>query len=263
MPNPFTAGMIFAPTQTLSEAGYINNFVATTDPTVTNDASQGYGVGSTWINTSNSRQWICLTNAIGAAAWVLAGVVPGVGVEPSSMLTQFGSGTNSFPEEGNVYRTASAGVNPGGTGGDYVLANFSLSANSFDVAGRGVNLVAMGSVANNTNVKTLKLFAGATTAVVGSAITGGTLIASTGAYSTTGAAAWQLVANVYKYGAAGSNTQIALHETVQIGATIPALTVPTLLTLVESGTVNLTVTGNAATTATDIALNLFAVNAMN
>ena len=239
------------------------NTTATADPGVSNDSTQGYVPGSVWINTTASRVWMCQSNAAGAATWLLDGVIPGVGVEPSSMLTYFGGGTASFPEEGNIYRLASAGVNPASTGGNIVLAAFSLPAGSFDVANRGLNFTAMGSVANNTNVKTISIYYGCTTAVVGSAVTGGTVIASTGAYSTTGAAAWQLVANVFKYGAAASNTQIGLHETAQIGATIPALTVPQALTATESGAILIAVTGNAATTATDIALNLFAINAMN
>ena len=169
----------------------------------------------------------------------------------------------SFLDEGNIYREVVASRNPASTGSDYVLGVFTLPAYSFDVAGRGINLLAQGSVANNTNTKTIKLYMGATSAVVGSVISGGTVIASTGAYSTTGAAGWSLEANVFKYGATGSNTQLALHMSAQVGNTVGSLIVPSALTLTESATITMAVTGNAATTATDIIYNFFEVNAMN
>ena len=169
----------------------------------------------------------------------------------------------SFPEEGNIYREIVASRNPGGTAGNYVLGVFAIPAYSFDISGRGLNILAQGSVANNTNVKTINLYVGATTAVVGSLITGGTLIASTGAYSTTGASGWSIEANVFKYGASGSNTQLALHMSAQVGSVVGTLSTPTALTLPENGIILVAVTGNAATTATDIIYNFFEINAMN
>ena len=239
---------------------------ATVDPTAANDISQGWQVGSVWFNAAPGflRWWECRSNALGAASWVFAGAdYTNGGDNPPNETTQFGSGTGAMFEEGLLYRHATAGTNPAGTAGNYVVDVFTIPANSFDVANRGVNITAMGSVANNTNAKTVSIYYGCTTAVIGSLVTGGTVIASTGAYSTTGAAAWQLVANVYKYGAAGSNTQIGLHETVQIGSTVPALTVPQLLTATESSPVLVALVANAATTATDISAALFSCNAMN
>ena len=169
----------------------------------------------------------------------------------------------AFPDEGNIYRNVSAGTNPANTGGDYVLATFALPAYSFDIAGRGLNLLAQGSVANNTNAKRIKLYFNCTTATVGSTVTGGTVIADTGSYSTTGAAGWSLEANVFKYGASGSNTQLALHMSAQVGNTVGTLLVPSALTATESGTILMAVTGNATTAATDIIYNFFEINAMN
>jgi hypothetical protein len=181
----------------------------------------------------------------------------------SDFVTYFGGSTATFPEEGNLYREIVASRNPGGTAGDYVVGVYTIPANGFDVAGRGVNMLAQGSVANNTNSKRLKLYWGCTAAVVGSAVSGGTVIADTGAYTTTGAAGWSLEANVFKYGASGSNTQLALHMSAQIGAVVGSLLVPTALTSTESGSIIIAVTANAATTATDIIYNFFEINAMN
>ena len=180
----------------------------------------------------------------------------------SSASSQFGSGTGTFLEEGNLIRQTGA-VNPGATGADNVLAVYSLPANSLDIAGRCLNIFAQGNVANNTNSKRVKIYVGCTTAVVGSTVTGGTVVADTGAYTTTGAAGWIVEANVVKYGANGSNTQYGLHASAQVGATVGSLLVSSALTMTESGAILIAVTGNAATTATDITLNFFEVNAMN
>lgn len=46
-----------------------NNFSATADPTVTDDASGGYSAGSRWLNTSTGDFFICTDPTTGAAQW--------------------------------------------------------------------------------------------------------------------------------------------------------------------------------------------------
>jgi hypothetical protein len=46
-----------------------HNFVATTSPTITDDISVGYKVGSIWINTSLDLVFTCVDNTLGAAVW--------------------------------------------------------------------------------------------------------------------------------------------------------------------------------------------------
>ena len=242
-----------------------SNYAATVDPSVSNDNTQDYGPGSHWCNTVNGRFWICQSAATGAAAWALA-VVPGVGVEPSSNLEQFGSGSANMLSEGNIYHYASAGINPAGTGSDYVVSTYTIPANSFDgLAGtnRGLSFNAFGGFANNANAKRAKIIFNPTAAVVGSVVTGGTTIADTGSYSTTGAAGWNLSAQVFKYGAAGSNTQYGQCTGIIIGTTHGGMGVPLALTAVESGPILVAVTANATTAATDITLSNFSANAMN
>lgn len=166
-------------------------------------------------------------------------------------------------EEGNIYRETVVSRNPGAINQDNVLAAFTIPAGSFDIAGRGVNLLSQGSVAATVNSKRLKIYWGCTAAVVGSAVSGGTVIADTGAYTTNNAVGWSLEANVFKYGAAGSNTQLALHMSAQIGLTVGTLLVPSALTSTESGPIIVAITGNAVTVVTDIIYNFFEVNAMN
>jgi hypothetical protein len=175
----------------------------------------------------------------------------------------FGNGTGNFALEGNLAAQVSAGVNPGATGADNVLAVYSLPANSFDQAGRGIQISATGGYAGNGNTKRVKIIVGAVSAVVGSTIgSGGTAIADTGAVATNGAG-WSIGASIFKYGAGGSNTQQGIHNASQSGNAVGALLSPVSLTLVENAPILVAVTGNATTTATDIALNLFEVNATN
>jgi hypothetical protein len=175
----------------------------------------------------------------------------------------FGNGTGTFGLEGNLASVASAGVNPGATGADNVLAVYSLPAGSLDQAGRMLSISAVGGYAANSNTKTVKIIVGAASAVVGSTIgSGGTTLASTGAVTTSGAG-FSLEASIVKYGAAGSNTQQGIHQAAQSGTTMGALITPASLTLNESLPILIAVTGNAATTATDIALNFLQVNVCN
>ena len=175
----------------------------------------------------------------------------------------FGNGTGNFALEGNLSAQVSAGVNPGATGADNVLAVYALPANSFDQAGRGITISATGGYAANGNTKEVKIIVGATSAVVGSTIgSGGTTIADTGAVTTNGSG-FSLQASIFKYGAAGSNTQQGIHNAAQSGSTMGALITPSALTLAEKAPILIAVTGNATTTATDIALNTLIVKAAN
>jgi len=46
-----------------------NNLTATTAPTVSNDGTQGYTVGSTWFDTVTTTFYICSDSTTGAAVW--------------------------------------------------------------------------------------------------------------------------------------------------------------------------------------------------
>ena len=97
-----------------------------------------------------------------------------------NFVEPFGLGVAPIAREGNIFRQVSSpGISPGATGADNVLAVFSLPANSFDIAGRGVNITAAGKFATTANNKTVRIYYNATTAVVGSTVTGGTLVADT------------------------------------------------------------------------------------
>lgn len=50
--------------------GTLNNVTATTNPTVSNDGTQGYAIGSIWINTTTGAQYFATGVGTGAAVWV-------------------------------------------------------------------------------------------------------------------------------------------------------------------------------------------------
>jgi hypothetical protein len=178
-------------------------------------------------------------------------------------MTEFaGSSSAQFGLQGYLSNQPSAGVNPASTGGDIVVAIYNVPANLLDQAGRQLNISAAGGYAANGNTKQVKIFVGATAPAVGSAVSGGTKIADSAAVATNGAG-WKLSASIAKYGAAGSNTQIGLHNGAQNGSAGAALLTPAALTLSENLGTNIVVTANATTTATDIALNLFSVEMVN
>ena len=261
MPYPGLIGGFTAPGQaSLTEGGGVCNFTATTDPGVTNDASQGYTISSMWYNTTTSRYWTCQSNAIGAAVWLLSGVVPGVGVEPAAMLTQFGAGSSSFPEEGNIYRYISVAGQGSTTTASVVLASYLLPANSFDIVNRGLTLSGIGSFAANGNSKTINLVWNPSSATVGSAVgSGGTTIATTGAQTTSGGG-WYISGNVFK---AGANSQLLTSNGSIAGASHLGTSAPASATATDSGAIWVALTASTPTATNDVVANLLIVNAMN
>jgi hypothetical protein len=204
--------------------------------------------------------------------WSSIGDVNFNAAQAGAIGASFGNGAASFGQNSNnplqmgddgnlVIQTVSAGRIPAGTGSDYVLAVATIPAGGFDIANRGVSIMAAGLCAGTGDSKAIKIIVGATAPAVGSVVSGGSTIASILA-DTTGVGGWQLQANMFKYGAAGSNTQIAIHEAAQAGAVLSALVAPTLLTLPESGPITIAITGNA-TTAADITFNFLQIFAQN
>lgn len=259
-------GFVFPP-DTLGR----ENLTATTDPGVGNDNTQGYTAGSMWVNLTLARSWICLSSATGAAVWGIDSVQPGVGYDPANMLTLFGGGTQTFTEEGNIFRgVVGAGVGNTADANDDILFGIQLSANSFDIAGRGLCLTGSGKFAANGNTKQAKIIFNATLVgatvtngvITGGNATGGTVIGDTGSAASNNIG-WQIMSNIFKYGANGANTQFAQYTPV-VGTTHGGISLPLLLTATESGVINIVLTGkSAASAAADVLGMFFEVNAMN
>lgn len=205
------------------------------------------------------------------------GDIPWYGL-PSNTATLFGNSGTSMQEEGTLYRYAGPSISPGALTVDSVLAVFTLPANAFDggsltdllsgaittgTSNRGIQIEAVGGFGptNATNHR-IKIIVGATSAVVGQTVSGGTVIADTGNVTTV-SVGWSIGAQLYKYGAAGSNTQVAIHQPTQTGAAVSSLLSPQLLTLNESQPIIIAITGNATTATADITLNLAIITGFN
>ncbi|RUW00009.1 MULTISPECIES: hypothetical protein [unclassified Mesorhizobium] len=52
-----------------ADLAFKNNFSAVTDPAATDDASEGYQVGSAWVNTATDTAFVCVDATAGAAIW--------------------------------------------------------------------------------------------------------------------------------------------------------------------------------------------------
>lgn len=260
-----------------AEAG---NFAAVTDPTVANDSTQGYTPGSPWFNIANGREWTCQSSIAGAAVWYISGIIPGVGAEPSSLLTQFGSAAFgqpffAFGEEGNLYRNIG---NPVGQNAadltDDILDGFVMPANSFDIAKRGLQFSAQGKFAATANNKRFKVWANP--AITGGTITNGVNVGGVVTGPGTGAllfdsgvqtgnnVGWAILLQIFKYGVASSNTQYVQGQPIY-GTAHGGVLAPQFTTLVESAAINFVVTGSSPTTgaAGDVVLNFTEANAMN
>jgi hypothetical protein len=178
-------------------------------------------------------------------------------------LNIFGRGLGAtFKDSGNLnVQVSSAGINPGGTAADNVLASFLLPANCLDLVGRGLYVTASGSFAATGNNKTIKLLWNPATATVGSTVgAGSSLICSTGVTAQNGGG-WLVSGQVFKYGAASH--QILMNTGTAVGTTHQGTAAPVLATADETTAIWIAVTGNAATAATDIVFNFLMIDAMN
>lgn len=169
----------------------------------------------------------------------------------------FGGGTATLEESGNIYVASGNPVsNPGAITTDSVLAVYTIPAGSFSAAGKGVEFQVSGNFANNSHTKECKLIWNASSAVVGSAVgTNSTsfLLGDTGAVTNPNVG-WSITSQVYKYGAAGSNTQIGQELGVIVGSTHGGLSLASALTTNESLPILVAVTGNATSSVGDISL---------
>lgn len=103
------------PTGIAGPPQFLNNFSASTFPTVTDDSSKGYSKGSEWILSSGENIWVCTDDTIGNAVWEVVTNVPYfVGISFNTFMTSIGAGSNanynefyglSLPCENQFYNT--------------------------------------------------------------------------------------------------------------------------------------------------------------
>lgn len=187
-----------------------------------------------------------------------------VGAIPSS----FGGGTATLEEQGNINsQVGNPLTNPATITNDNVLAIYTLPANSFDVAGAGIEITAAGNLGNDSQAKRCKIIWNPATAVVGTAVTttaASFLLGDTGSTTNAGTAAgWQINSQVFKYGANGSNTQIGQELGTIIGSIHGGMGIASALTTNEAAAALMCVTGNATSSVGDISLYTFTVVGQN
>ena len=87
----------------------LNNYSATTAPTVNEDSGDGYSVGSVWVDVNNDTLYTCLDSTVGAAVWKNNDLVndstPQLGGQLDVNGQSIGDGTReliTFTEDGSA-----------------------------------------------------------------------------------------------------------------------------------------------------------------
>lgn len=86
-------------------------FDATAAPTGNDDVSEGYTVGSRWLDTTNDKSYVCLDNTDGAAVWHLDVVGPGSSTDRAIVRWDSTTGRTVL---NSVVTVSDAGVVAGG-----------------------------------------------------------------------------------------------------------------------------------------------------
>jgi hypothetical protein len=258
--------------QTVLGSGYITDAAIST-------GGKGMGVGDVVyvINQSLPGAFALQVASISNGAATLS--VPANAPGETTIFGGATQGSNfaAFAEEGNLYRNVGNPIagNAADTTDD-ILAGVVIPAGAFDAAGRGLCITAQGVTGATTNNKRFKLWvnptmSGQTTTngvISGGTVSAGTTICDSGTWvngtTANNAAGWSAGANLFKYGAAGSNTQYA-QGTPILGTLHGGVLAPAFLTLTENAAISIVVTGSSYTTgaANDVKLDFFEVNAMN
>lgn len=162
----------------------------------------------------------------------------------------------------SVGYASGSGLSPAATGADNVVFAYTLPANTLNyvsnacaAGGPSIRIRVRGHTAANGNNKTVKVIFNPATATVGSTVgSGGTTLASTGVV-TINAKGFVIDAWVKKVGLPNANTQVGGADLILSDATPVSAGVPVYPAATENGDIFIAVTGNAATTATDIVID--------
>jgi len=158
-----------------------SNFAATAAPTINNDNTQGYVVGSFWFNTTTTIMYVCTNPATGAAVWHSLGLGTVTNFSAGNLTPYFTTSVTNSTSTPALSFTAStfpAGTILSNTGGGSAVP----SANTLTLTA-GNNLTGGG---NLTSSPTIGISAPVTvvnggTGLISSPTNGQLLIGSTGA----------------------------------------------------------------------------------
>jgi len=134
-------------------SGGANKLDATANPTIANDSSQDYAVGSVWINVSTDKIFICVDNTSNAAQWRQVVANDGLKIVPETTNTiDIGSSSLKYKDlhlAGNALVGGTLGVT-----GLSTLASLNSTTStlgSVTVGGAGNNGSINGVVIGSTN----------------------------------------------------------------------------------------------------------------
>lgn len=134
-------------------SGGANKLDATANPTIANDSSQNYAVGSVWINVSTDKIFICVDNTSNAAQWRQVVANDGLKIVPETTNTiDIGSSSLKYKDlhlAGNALIGGTLGVT-----GLSTLASLNSTTStlgSVTVGGAGNNGSINGVVIGSTN----------------------------------------------------------------------------------------------------------------
>ncbi len=134
-------------------SGGANKLDATANPTIANDSSQNYAVGSVWINVSTDKIFICVDNTSNAAQWRQVVANDGLKIVPETTNTiDIGSSSLKYKDlhlAGNALVGGTLGVT-----GLSTLASLNSTTStlgSVTVGGAGNNGSINGVVIGSTN----------------------------------------------------------------------------------------------------------------
>lgn len=120
--------------------GGLDNFVATTGPTVNDDSADGYGPGSLWVDTTGESAYINVNATVGSSVWKELGVTGPTGsIGPTGPQGDAGSTGPQGPTgpQGTstslFYYSANAVSTSGDPGAGYVLWSDATQINSAQI----------------------------------------------------------------------------------------------------------------------------------
>jgi len=132
-------GYLTCDLKSLADRAGPSNFTATVDPTASDDSSEGYEVGSMWVNTSTNDWFVCTNNSSGNAVWL---VLPRflIATSTSTSLTldeTYGTLLMNNSSDATVNLPAAAGC----TGRIYGIVKVGANTNLVTIAPNGSDTV--------------------------------------------------------------------------------------------------------------------------
>jgi len=106
------------------------NLAGTTAPTVNNDGTEGYAVGSRWTDATNDKDYVCTDASTGAAVWIEttgSGTTPATTVATSDASAGVVGTDTTFAREDHEHQIVTTGTPGDATPGDTAAAGTSDS----------------------------------------------------------------------------------------------------------------------------------------